>query len=130
MTYASGVAYIAPVKQRMHFILLLAILVQALIPVGFMPGRAVAGTYMEICTPDGIVMMNVGQPDDQSPDADHGTSKPCAFSLLPVADVPRVVVALDAVVIPQDTARYVADYIVVYSQLRALPPATAPPVLI
>lgn len=130
MTFCAGVAYSALVKQRMHFILLLAIFVQALIPVGFMPGRAVAGTYMEICTPDGMVLMNVGQQGDEAPDAEHGVSKPCAFSLLPVADVPRVAMVPDAVVIPQDTALYVADYVVASAQVRALPPATAPPVFI
>lgn len=109
----------------MHFILLLAIFVQALIPVGFMPGRAVAGTYMEICTPDGMVLMNVGQTGDEAPDDGRGVGKPCVFSLLPVADVPRPVMVLDAVVIPQDTALYVADYIVVHAQGRVMPPATS-----
>lgn len=87
---------------------------------------------MEICTPDGMVVMNVGRSGDESPAGDdgHGVSKPCVFSLLPVADMPRMVMVLDAVVIPQDTALYVADYVVASAQVRALPPATAPPVFL
>ncbi len=85
---------------------------------------------MEICTPDGMVLMNVGQQGDEAPDAEHGVSKPCAFSLLPVADVPRVARVPDAVIIPQDTALYVAGYVVASARVRALPPATAPPALI
>lgn len=119
--------YIAIVKTRIRLILLVAILIQAMIPAGFMPGRTSAASYIEICGADGLMTVPVDQ--DGNPVTGHNIKKLCAFSLLPVADTPPspLPVQLPALI-------HVAHFYAVEhsgtQQTLWLPPSTAPPVLI
>lgn len=118
----------AIVKARIHFILLLAILIQAMVPAGFMPGRAAAESYIEICGADGL--MTVPADHDGNPAPEHNIGKLCAFSLLPVADTPPTPqLTIERPVIIGVVHFYAAEHPGA-AQPAWLPPSTAPPALI
>ena len=100
LTYAAGVVYIGSVKQRIHFILLLAILVQALIPAGFMPDFSGDKATIVICTNSGFATITVdqdGQPDhsDKKQQDPSGVQSLCPYAtaLTGMAPVPEFVAA-------------------------------------
>ncbi|MFN3828396.1 MAG: hypothetical protein ACK4NR_12325 [Micavibrio sp.] len=107
--------------------LLLAIIFQAKIPTGFMPGEASASSFMQICSADGPITVEVDH--DGQPVKEHEKKKPCAFSLLSFADIPAVHAFAPVVftALPQaipEPDSYIGHYTIY------LPPATAPPTLI
>lgn len=114
-------------KKHTHFILMLAIFIQAMIPVGFMPGKASASSFIEICSGDGLITVAVdhdGQPVDK-----HSSQKSCAYSLLPFGDVPPALVYAP-VVFTHDAHKPFGVSESVPHHYSPLPPSTAPPVLI
>lgn len=77
-------------KQIFQIVLVLAFALQALIPAGFMPGSAMAGTPVVICSGMGqktVLLDGDGQPVGQQDDSDAGHA-PCPWSVLPVSLTP------------------------------------------
>ncbi|HWA92714.1 MAG TPA: hypothetical protein VG889_21960 [Rhizomicrobium sp.] len=82
---------------------LVAMLLRALIPAGWMPQSAAAGSPFVICTADGAV--HPAKPHD----ADRGKSPPCAFAaaghLAPPAPSPAFATAIGVSSITHEAAR-------------------------
>lgn len=79
------------IKQIFQIVLVLAFALQALIPAGFMPGSAMAGTPVVICSGMGqktVLLDGDGQPAEQQDHHGKDTHAPCPWSVLPVSLTP------------------------------------------
>ncbi|MBI2234488.1 MAG: hypothetical protein HYU57_05825 [Micavibrio aeruginosavorus] len=79
------------IKQIFQTVLVLAFALQALIPAGFMPGSAMAGTPVVICSGMGqmtILLDGDGQPVEQQDHDRNTTHAPCPWSVFPVSLTP------------------------------------------
>jgi len=117
-------------KKLAFIIVLLAVALQAAIPIGFMPGQANAGTSMVICS--GMDQITIHLDGDGNPidgPAHTGEQKEfCAYSMIPVA---RDIDAPPQIIKPQFHTQaqslLTADNLVKGRYFNT-PPATAPPV--
>ena len=78
------------IKLIFKIVLVLAFVLQALIPAGFMPGSAMAGTPVVICSGMGqktVLIDGDGQPAGQQ-EHDKNTHAPCPWSVLPASLTP------------------------------------------
>lgn len=132
-------------RPAIHAFALLAILVSALAPQGFMPTRSASGFAIELCSghpgsklvvaPDNpdfeLLSLVYGQPDDQSPNPETEESpSACAFaggasvglaSTAPDLDISALAPAIPA---PSEPRRFALR-----NRIN-IPPATGPPVSI
>lgn len=110
------------VKRLVKILALIAILFQAMIPLGFMPGKAMAGTAIVICSGFGmktVIVDDNGQPQKEMPGAPAQKSCEFALSASP-ADQPQV----DILVVPS------ADYVsaaAIFASFAAFPAAYSLP---
>ena len=92
-----------------------------------MPGKAFAGSFIQICSSDGLITVEVDH--DGQPVQEHGGKKQCAFSLLPFTDVPAS--SPFSPIVFTELPQAIPTHDLHFSQHTIyLPPATAPPTLI
>jgi hypothetical protein len=113
----------------LQIVVVLAIALQGLMPLGFMPGSVAGGTPMVICSGIGqtavITLDENGQPVGEQ----SHQKNPCAFSVLPVGATPDASLDFGIAVLPQTVPLfYTAQLAGSYTLHR--PPSTAPPALI
>lgn len=117
-------------RAAFRFLILATLLVQAAIPVGFMPASAAAGTPIVICSGMDMRIIHVDEHGQPVEGGEEASDEACPFTTLPTAqaDTSQSVFA-GLICYGPDCPLYAFTLVFAFPYPPA-PPATAPPVVI
>jgi hypothetical protein len=98
-------------RRRIVWFALAAMLLRALLPLGWMPGSFAAGVPLVICTPQGAKQIHLGQDGKPvSPEPGSAATAACVFSAAaPLAPAPGAIAVAPARIVATETLVLASD---------------------